>query len=141
MSETGGALVARGMLDAASLVGGSCPDNSLSGARSVMECGGRLGTNVGADMAAASASAARAALGFALLALADPDKLQLAQPMAPSQPGLNLESFAFLRPDQYRIWGGKGAYPAHPPFACAGTLVCPHALDPRRAVITVPETP
>ena len=71
LSESGGAFVARGVLDAAGVFGSGCPERTLSSSRNVMECGsGAGGLTPGVEMANLGVSVARAALGAAMWAVA-----------------------------------------------------------------------
>jgi hypothetical protein len=130
LSESGGAFVARGVLDAAGVFGRGCPERSLSNARNVMECGsGAGGLSQGVEMANLGVSVARAALGVALWALSDQ--------AAPAQP---TSAVAYPSPllddslDTNRATLGALGLQAQPRFAPCEEHSCRVSLDPRLVI-------
>jgi hypothetical protein len=128
ISEMGSSFVARGVLDAAGLLGRSCADRSLAGADKLADCGSGGSTTTPGDLTTLGAGAARAAIGVALWAIAGkpPDALSATKP-GPTR----TEDAALMRYTDQR----HTARLTFKHVRCVRGLACARDLDPRRTLV------
>lgn len=131
MRETGNVFAARGVLEAAHVLGHGCDEDQGSSARNVALCGSGGGASAGANLASLGVGTARVAMGLALVAIADATtpasgpKTALGRGQAVAQaPG------ALDRYEDPRLQRPLLA----PELACMDRLTCPRSLDPRRVI-------
>jgi hypothetical protein len=131
MRETGNVFTARGVLEAAHVLGHGCDEDEGSSQRNVALCGsGGGGSNAGANLASLGVGTARVAMGLALVALAD-----ATTPTVQSKP--LLVSAVTAAPgalDRYEDPRQRSSWLAVQSAACLDRATCPSSLDPRRAI-------
>ena len=134
MRETGNVFAARGVLEAAHVLGHGCNEDQGESARNLALCGSGGSSSPGADLASLGVGTARVAMGLALVALAD-----VASPAVRPQPMLdNAIATAPAAPaalDRYEDprQRARNSWPFSEATACFDHFACPRSsLDPRR---------
>jgi hypothetical protein len=132
MRETGNVFAARGVLEAAHVLGHGCDEGQSGSARNFALCGSGGGASAGANLASLGVGTARVAMGLALVAIAD------ATTPAPGVPrnALGMGQAVAQAPgalDRYE--DPRRQHPLlSPELACIDRLACPRSLDPRRVI-------
>ena len=146
MRETGNVFTARGVLEAAHVLGQGCSGDEGTSARNVALCGSGGGSNPGANLASLGVGTARVAMGLALNALAAATsptarpKPLLESAMAVRTVGGSSALDRYEDPRQRNSW--LGAQSAECFAATRGNetrVTCPSSLDPRRVIPAVAE--
>ena len=131
MRETGNVFAARGVLEAAHVLGHGCNEDQGSSARNVALCGSGGGASPGANLASLGVGTARVAMGLALVAIAD-----ATSPNARPGPALGMANAVVHAPsalDRYEDPRLQRASAPHA-LACSDRLTCARSLDPRRVI-------
>lgn len=130
MRETGNVFAARGVLEAAHVLGHGCSEDEGSSARNVALCGSGGGASPGANLASLGVGTARVAMGLALVAIAD-----ATSPVNGPQPILdNAMASVPAALDRYEDPSKQSTWVAAREAECFSRATCPSSLDPRRAI-------
>jgi len=124
MRDTGNVFAARGVLEAAHVLGHGCSQEQGASERNLALCGSGGGASPGANLASLGVGTARVAMGLALVALAD-----VTSPAARAKPALGMDNAVAQAPgalDRYE--DPRWQRPALPQsLACFDPLACPRS--------------
>ena len=128
MRETGNSFTARGVLEAAHVLGHGCHEDQGTSARNLAMCGSGGGSSAGADLTSLGVGTARVAMGLALVAIAD-----ATSPIGGTKPGLEhavaAAPSALDRYEDVRARERSKAAGIRSPV-CFDAVACPSRLDP-----------